>query len=166
MIFLTVGTLFPFDRLVKAVDITIAKNNGYEKVFAQIGKTNYEPKNIEYTAILENRNFAKKISDADYLISHAGIGTITMALELNKPLLVMPRRKKFKEHVNDHQVATARKFEELGHVLVAYDVEDLPDSIRKLKSFVPQKRKASPHAVANRIRRFLNSLSQFGQGQV
>ena len=84
MIFLTVGTLFPFDRLVKAVDITIAKNNGYEKVFAQIGKTNYEPKNIEYTAILENRNFDKKISDADYLISHAGIGTITRALELNK----------------------------------------------------------------------------------
>lgn len=158
MIFLTVGTLFPFDRLVKAVDITIAKNNGYEKVFAQIGKTNYEPKNIEYTAILENRNFDKKISDADYLISHAGIGTITMALELNKPLLVMPRRKRFKEHVNDHQVATARKFEELGHILVAYDVEDLPDGIHKLKNFVPRKRKANPDAVADRIRRFLNSL--------
>lgn len=158
MIFLTVGTLFPFDRLVKAVDITIAKNNGYEKVFAQIGKTNYEPKNIEYIAILENRNFDKKISDADYLISHAGIGTITMALELNKPLLVMPRRKKYKEHVNDHQVATARKFEELGHILVAYDVEDLPDGIHKLKSFIPRKRKANPDAVADRIRRFLNSL--------
>jgi len=158
MIFLTVGTLFPFDRLVKAVDITIAKNNGYEKVFAQIGKTNYEPKNIEYTAILENRNFDKKILDADYLISHAGIGTITMALDYGKPLLVMPRRKKFKEHVNDHQVATARKFEELGHILVAYDVEDLPDGIRKLKKFTPRKRKANPQAVADRIRCFLNSL--------
>ena len=158
MIFLTVGTLFPFDRLVKAVDITIAKNNGYEKVFAQIGKTNYEPKNIEYTAILENRNFDKKILDADYLISHAGIGTITMALDYGKPLLVMPRRKKFKEHVNDHQVATARKFEELGHILVAYDVEDLPDCIHKLKNFVPRERKANPDAVADRIRRFLNTL--------
>lgn len=159
MIFLTVGTLFPFDRLVKAVDITIAKNNGYEKVFAQIGKTNYEPKNIEYTAILENRNFDKKISDADYLISHAGIGTITRALELNKPLLVMPRRKKFKEHVNDHQVATARKFEELGHILVAYNVEDLSDCMRKLKNFVPRKREASPHIVAERIMRFLDNLA-------
>ena len=158
MIFLTVGTLFPFDRLVKAVDITIAKNNGYEKVFAQVGKTNYEPKNIEYTAILENRNFDKKISDADYLISHAGIGTITMALELNKPLLVMPRRKKFKEHVNDHQVATARKFEELGHILVAYTEEELPDKLRELKTFVPKLRTNQAKAVADRIAKFLNEL--------
>ncbi len=164
MIFLTVGTLFPFDRLVKAVDITIAKNNGYEKVFAQIGKTNYEPKNIEYTAILENRNFNKKISDADYLISHAGIGTITRALELNKLLLVMPRRKKFKEHVNDHQVATAEKFEELGHILVAYTEEQLPDKLKQLKSFIPRKRKANPDAVANRIRQFLNNLSESRKG--
>lgn len=158
MIFLTVGTLFPFDRLVRAVDDAVASGVVEQLVFAQIGKTNYEPKNIEYTAILENRNFDKKISDADYLISHAGIGTITMALELNKPLLVMPRRKKFKEHVNDHQVATARKFEQLGHILVAYDVEDLPDGIRKLKNFIPRKRKANPDAVADRIRQFLNSL--------
>jgi UDP-N-acetylglucosamine transferase subunit ALG13 len=158
MIFLTVGTLFPFDRLVKAVDITIAKNNGYEKVFAQIGKTNYEPKNFEYTAILENRDFAKKISDADYLISHAGIGTITMALELNKPLLVMPRRKKFKEHVNDHQLATARKFEELGHVLVAYTEEELAEKIKQLKFFVPQPRKVQAQAVVDRIAGFLNGL--------
>ena len=158
MIFLTVGTLFPFDRLVKAVDITITKNNGYEKVFAQIGKTNYEPKNIEYTAILENRNFDKKISDADYLISHAGIGTITMALELNKPLLVMPRRKKFKEHVNDHQVATARKFGELGHILVAYTEEELPDKLRELKTFVPKPRENQAKAVAERISIFLNEI--------
>ncbi len=158
MIFLTVGTLFPFDRLVKAVDITIGKNNGYEKVFAQVGKTNYEPKNIEYTAMLESKDFDKKISDADYLISHAGIGSIMMALELNKPLLVMPRRRKFREHVNDHQVATARKFEELGHVLVAYTEEELPDKLRELKTFVPKPRRNQAKTVIDRISKFLDEL--------
>ena len=73
-------------------------------------------------------------------------------------LLVMPRMRRYKEHVNDHQVATAKKFEELGHLLAVYDVKDLPDGIRKLKNFVPKERKANPDAVADRIHRFLNSL--------
>ena len=75
----------------------------------------------------------------------------------------MPRKKHFKEHVNDHQVATARKFEELGHVLVAYETEELPGKIEQLRSFVPRKREAQPQAVAERIARFLNELATNGQ---
>jgi len=36
MIFLTVGTQFPFDRLVKAVDETVRKNGLDEQIFAQV----------------------------------------------------------------------------------------------------------------------------------
>lgn len=158
MIFLTVGTLFPFDRLVRAVDEAVAEGIIDQQVFAQIGRTNYPPKNIEYVEVIDKHTFDNKVAEANYIISHAGIGSITMALENDKPTLVMPRMKRFKEHVNDHQVATARKFEELGHVLVAYDVEDFPDSICKLKNFIPKKRKANPEAVADRIYRFLSSF--------
>ena len=70
----------------------------------------------------------------------------------------MPRLKKYGEAVNDHQLAIARKFEEFGHLLVAYNVEDLPKRILELRNFVPRERKANPHAVADRIRHFLNSL--------
>jgi len=165
MIFLTVGTYpLPFDRLVKAIDIAIMKLLIEEEIFAQIGLCRYKPQNMEYVEVLEKGIFDTYLKKASGIISHAGIGTITMALDSSKPLLVMPRMKRFKEHVNDHQVATARKFEELGHVLVAYDVEDLPDRMRKLKNFIPQKRKANPEAVADRIRRFLNSLSESREG--
>jgi UDP-N-acetylglucosamine transferase subunit ALG13 len=98
------------------------------------------------------------VTEASSIISHAGIGTIKIALDNNKPLLVMPRLKKYGEVVNDHQVATARKFEELGHILAVYEAEDLPDCIRRLKDFVPTERKANPDAVADRIRDFLNNL--------
>lgn len=158
MIFLTVGTLFPFDRLVRAVDDTVAEGLIEQPVFAQIGRTNFAPENIEYVEVIDKRAFDNKVADADYIISHAGIGSITMALENAKPLLVMPRMKRYKEHVNDHQVVTARKFEELGHILVAYDVKDFPDGIRKLKNFIPRERKVNPKPVADRICRFLNSL--------
>ncbi len=158
MIFLTVGTLFPFDRLVRAVDDAVAAGLVEQPVFAQIGGTSFVPRHIEYVEILDKCTFDNKVADADYLISHAGIGSITTALGHGKPLLAMPRMKRYGEHVNDHQVGTARKFEELGHILVAYDSKDLPDGIRRLKTFVPKERKATPHAVAERIRRFLDDL--------
>ncbi len=163
MIFLTIGTQFPFDRLVKAVDNAFDEGLIDEEVFAQIGETSYKPRNFESVASLEKKTFDERFKKASALIGHAGIGTIWMALEHEKPLLVMPRLKKYGEVVSNHQVAFARKFGELGHVLVAYDVEDLPDGIRKLKSFVPRERKTNPDAVANRIHHFLNRLSEFRQ---
>ncbi len=158
MIFLTVGTQFPFDRLIKSVDQAFDGRLINEEIFAQIGETSYKPLNFESVVSLEKKLFDKRLREASSVISHAGMGTITMALKNHKPLLVMPRLKRYREHVNDHQVATARKFEELGHILAVYDAKDLPNGIRKLKNFVPRERKANPEAVADRIHRFLNSL--------
>jgi len=165
MIFLTVGTYpLPFDRLVKAIDAAIKERLIEEEIFAQIGRCSYKPQNMEYVQMLEKEAFDSYFQKASSIISHAGIGTITMALDNEKPLLVMPRLKKYGEVVNDHQVMTAKRFEELGHILVAYTEEQLPDKLKQLKSFVPRKRKANPDAVANRIRQFLNNLSESRKG--
>lgn len=158
MIFLTVGTQFPFDRFIRAVDNIFDQGLIDEEIFAQIGETSYKPRNFESVASLEKKTFDECFKKASSVMSHAGVGTITVALKNHKPLLVMPRMKRYKEHVNDHQVATAKKFEELGHILAVYDVKDLPNGIRKLKNFIPRERKASPDAIADRIRRFLNKL--------
>ena len=158
MIFLTVGTSFSFDRLVKAVDTAVGKQLIKEDVFAQIGPSKMQPKNMEYRDELDRESFGQMVRKSTALISHAGIGSITMALKYDKPLLVMPRMKKYKEHVNDHQVATAKKFEELGHVLVAYEAEELPEAIERLRNFVPLKRQACPQAVADRISQFINNM--------
>ena len=161
MIFLTVGTLFPFDRLVMAVDEAAGKGLIKEEVFAQIGKKSSEPKHIKYAHVLDKEDFDDKVRQASCMISHAGMGSITMALIHNKPLLVMPRLKRFGEHVNDHQVGTAKKFEELGHVVVAYREEDLPDKIESLRTFVPESRENQALEVTAKIKQFLDSL----QGQ-
>ena len=95
---------------------------------------------------------------ASKVISHAGIGSITMALDAAKPLLVMPRLRRYGEVVNDHQVDIARKFGQCGYLLAAYDIEELPEKIQSLKSFVPQKRNTQSEKVAERISKFLNQL--------
>jgi UDP-N-acetylglucosamine transferase subunit ALG13 len=155
MIFLTVGTQFPFDRLVKSVDQMISQNGFKEEIFAQIGESLYRPNNFEGVPFLEKRLFDKRTHEASSIISHAGVGTITIALEASKPLLVMPRLKRYGEVVNDHQVAIARKFGELGHILVAYKTEEMSGKIEQLRSFVPKKRESQAPLVVGRIRHFL-----------
>jgi UDP-N-acetylglucosamine transferase subunit ALG13 len=158
MIFLTVGTVMPFDRLVQAVDDAIAAGVIVAPVFAQIGETSLRPAHMEYAAVLDKHDFDRKVAEAEYLISHAGMGSITTALERNKRLLVMPRRRQFHEHVNDHQVATARKFGALGHVLVAYDAGEMPRRLQEIVSFTPAPRVSQADQVAGRILQFLEQI--------
>jgi beta-1,4-N-acetylglucosaminyltransferase len=159
MIFLTVGTQFPFDRLVRSVDEIIGQSGVEEEVFAQISDSSYRPQNFEAVSSLNKHLFDKYIREASGIISHAGVGTITVALEASKPLLVMPRLKHYGEVVSDHQVALAKRFELLGHVLVAYEAEELPEKIKQLRTFIPRKRRAQPQVVMERIVHFLNELS-------
>jgi UDP-N-acetylglucosamine transferase subunit ALG13 len=159
---LTVGISFPFDRLVKAIDEANDNFPINERIFAQIGNSSYQPRSFEYVHYLKKSEFDNWTRKATHIIGHAGMGTILMALDNHKPLLVMPRLRKYSEVVNDHQVAIARKFEELGHILAAYKTDDLPEKIENLKSFVPRPRKSQAESVAERISRFLTQLNTIG----
>lgn len=165
MIFLTVGTQFPFDRLVRAVDEAAGRSALEDEVFAQVGQRGYRPEHMEWVEILEREAFAERVAEARALIGHAGVGTILAALEVGKPLLVMPRLRRYGEIVNDHQVATARKFAEAGHVLAAYDEGEVLQKLVELRTFVPTLRRASPERVVARLRLFLEELARHRDGQ-
>ena len=158
MILLTLGTYpLPFDRLVRAIDEVVAQKIIDEEIFAQIGYSNYKPRYVQYEKLMEKGKFDMLFASASSLIGHAGMGSISMALNHQKPLLVMPRLRQYHEHVNDHQLHTARKFEELGHILVAYNTDELADKIKLLKTFVPKPRIPNRQGVIDRITRFLET---------
>jgi UDP-N-acetylglucosamine transferase subunit ALG13 len=144
--------------LVKAVDDLCGRGLIREPIVAQIGDSQYRPRHFEAVASLDKGAFDRRFQEASAIIGHAGMGTITMALENSKPLLAMPRRKKYGEVVNDHQVLLAIKFEALGHILLARDETELAEKIGQLASFVPKPRKVDPSAVAGRIDAFLGQV--------
>jgi UDP-N-acetylglucosamine transferase subunit ALG13 len=153
--------LFSFDRLTKAVDEAVKNGLIHQEIFAQIGKGGYKPQNFEWVEILDKDAFDQKVTNSSALLSHAGMGSISMAINNNKPLLIMPRLKKFGEHVNDHQLGTARKFEELGHVLVAYDASELHEKIKQLQSFCPKPRQNQAEAIRKRVHTFLKNIKSY-----
>ena len=157
MIFLTVGTLKPFDRLVMKVDELAGKGIIKEKVFAQIGIGAQKPENFEWIENLDKNLFDDIVGECSYMISHAGMGSILAGLNNRKPMLVMPRLHRFGEIINDHQLSTAEKFEELGHVLAVYRAGQIAEKVGQLKSFIPQTRQVHVEKVIERISNFLEN---------
>ena len=125
MIFVTVGGQMPFDRMVKTVD-KWAMDRSRGDVFAQIGSTDYRPSCIQWTRFLDPAEFKHRFKEARVIVAHAGTGSIITALQLGKPIVVMPRRASLGETRNDHQVATAEQFRRFESVVVARDEEELP----------------------------------------
>ena len=159
MIFLTVGTQFPFDRLVRAVDEALGRSALDDEVLAQVGHRGYRPRHMKWVETLEREAFGERVARARALVGHAGVGTILTALEAGKPLLVMPRLRRYGEIVNNHQVVTARKFAELGHVLMAHDEREIPAQLAALESFVPVPRHANPGGIVARLKAFLDRVA-------
>jgi UDP-N-acetylglucosamine transferase subunit ALG13 len=139
MIFVTVGTDLPFDRMVRIIDEWAAQN-GRSDVFAQIGKTDYKPSHIGSSNFLEPPQFAERFQSADIIISHAGMGTILSALRYEKPILVMPRRASLGEHRNEHQLATAQHLTKMGKINVALDDAELRQKLDRLAELKPREK--------------------------
>ena len=75
MIFVTVGTQLPFDRMIRTIDDWAAAT-GRTDVFAQIGPTKLRPRQIQFAEFLPADQCKQKIQEAKVVIAHAGMGSI------------------------------------------------------------------------------------------
>lgn len=132
MILLTVGTQLPFDRLTSAVDKWIAATSSKVEVVGQIGPSDYSPKRFQSQTFFEPDELDALASSAELIISHAGMGSIITALTKGKPIIVVPRLAELGEHRNDHQLATAKKFEGHPFVRVVFDIDKVGVAIDEL----------------------------------
>ena len=155
VIFVTVGAQMPFDRLVKTVD-QWAKDNRRDDVFAQIGQSEYRPSYIQWTNFLEPKEFKRKYEAAKVIVAHAGTGSIITALQLGKPILVMPRRANLRETRNDHQVATSEQFRRFDSVEVALDENELITKLACIDNL-----RGSPGIESNASCELLKAIREF-----
>jgi UDP-N-acetylglucosamine transferase subunit ALG13 len=164
VIFVTVGTQLPFDRLIGAVDEWAGAAAG-RSVFAQIGPSRMVPRHIEHARSISPEQCRERMAAAEAIVAHAGIGTILTALELGKPALVMPRQAEFGEHRNNHQLATARRFAELGRIGVAFDETELSARMDELWGVIPQPRinRSAPDNFVANLRSFILGQSTLPQ---
>jgi exopolysaccharide biosynthesis glucuronosyltransferase PssE len=96
------------------------------------------------------------------VVAHAGMGTIISALEVGRPILVLPRREHLGETRSDHQLATADQFARMDAVVVANDEAELIeklDSLDVLEKKAAARCEASPELIRT-IREFIGDIER------
>lgn len=105
MIFVTVGTHEQqFNRLIKEIDRLKKENLIKDNVFIQTGYSDYIPKYCKYKKFLSYDEMQEFINNADIVITHGGPASFMKSLSNKKRTIIVPRLKKFDEHVNNHQL--------------------------------------------------------------
>ena len=141
MIFVSLGTQDkPFNRIIDYV-ISLKENLKElqsEKIIIQLGQTkllksdNERIKNLENIIIydmLKPEKMKNIIKDSDIIITHAGVGTIMECLEMDKEIIVVPRKVENLEHVNNHQEEIAFEMEKKGFLTKVDTYEELENKI-------------------------------------
>lgn len=133
MIFVTVGTHEQqFDRLIKCVDELKRENTITEEVVIQSGYCTYEPQYCEWSKMFPYLKMAELIDKARIVITHGGPSSIMPVLQVAKIPIVVPRQKKYDEHVNDHQLEFAHFIQKRqGNIIVVEEIDDLQGKVEQ-----------------------------------
>lgn len=138
MIFITVGTHEqPFNRLLKSIDRLVENKVITEKIVAQIGFSTYEPQHYEWEKLYSFEKMNEFVRTARIVITHGGPSSFIMPLQIGKIPIVVPRQKKYGEHINDHQLIFCREVSKRqGNIIEVEDMERLTYVITNYDSLI------------------------------
>jgi len=134
----------PFYRLLDAVQKQIDNKVIDEEVIVQAGcSSDYKSNDMKIFDLIPLDKFDQLIQKCDVLITHGGVGTIIAGLKNNKKVIVAARLKKYKEHVNDHQLQIIENFSNAGYILSLDKFDELDKVLKQVKNFKPKKYKSN-----------------------
>lgn len=157
MIIVTVGSQnFQFNRLLKKIDELIDDGIIKDEVFAQIGVSDYRPRNFEYVDFVPQQCFLKRIKEADLVITHAGTGAIINSIKNNRKVIGVPRLSQYGEHVDDHQLQIIKEFSELNLIEPCYRIEDLDNILLNIEDKKYNKYISNTNKIIDSIKEFIS----------
>lgn len=153
MIFVTVGMhTAPFDRLISAMDSIAATID--EPVIMQIGCARIEPHHAEWFRFAPYEDMQSYCERARVVVCQ-GATSILVALHAGTPVIAVPRRREFGEHIDDHQVMFVAKMAERALVTAADNVCDLANAIAAVQPVSRDSVPAQHHALVDFTRAWL-----------
>lgn len=159
MIFVTVGSRsFQFNRLLEAIDIAVKNGEIKDEIFAQIGSSDYKPKNFNFKTYLNHDDFNEFIEKCDIVITHGGTGIIMNAIKKGKKVVAVPRLTKYKEVIDDHQLQLVREFEKMGIIIACYDCCKIGEAVQEVRKKSMVKYISNTKSIINSIEKFLSEI--------
>jgi len=160
MVFVTVGNAKQeFRRLLEAAESQASCGvlRG-EHVFIQSGHNpSFRPKYCEHAPFLSGDEFDAWMEKADLIICHGGC-TQLHAIRLGKVPVVMPRLRRYGEHVNDHQVQLVEVLHRERLIIPANEPEDLPLAIAAARLRAGSRPPLAPSSMITLVGRAIEEL--------
>ena len=161
MIFVMLGTQNnPFQRLLEEIDRLIGKKVIDEEVVVQAGYTEYQPQNGKMKIIdfMPREELDIYEQNANYIITHGGVGSIVTSLEKGKKVIAVPRLKEYNEHVNNHQKQIIETFSQQELIIGINEVSELEDALNKVSTFKVKLLESNTDNIINIIENFINKI--------
>lgn len=158
MIFITLGSQkFQFNRLLKEIDRLVGEGKISEGVFAQIGYSDYKPKNYRYNEFLDREKFIEIIDKCDKVITHGGTGAIITAVKSGKKVIAIPRLAKYGEHVDDHQLQITKQFSEMNLIIGIKEISDIEESLKLADIYEFNSYISNTNSIIREIEKFIKN---------
>jgi len=161
MIFASVGSMLPFDRLTRAVD-EWAGANPATPVFLQIGAGQYLPRHAQWARMVTHDDYLRRLRQCDLFVAHVGIGSIIQALEIGTRMVMLPRLASLGEHTTEHQLHTAAHFGDSPGLTIVDTTQALQAAMSEFagRPLTRERRIAAfaPTHMTDRIRHFINDM--------
>ena len=162
-IFVAVGTFrLGFDRLLKEVDRLMEEGIIKEKLIAQIGHTQYTPKNYKWFKFLAGSAYEDLLRKSGLIITHDGAGTIAKAMKYKKSLIIVPRLQRYGEVAYDNKFELAKELEERFGIPIVEEMPDLEKALEKSK-IVKYRLLSSNEKMIGIIQEELNKMEKCGK---
>ena len=162
MIYVTVGTHEqPFNRLVQCVDELKGKGIIEDEVVIQYGFSDYAIKNCTHKQLFGQHEMIENYEKARMIIMHGGPSSMIQSIQDGKIPIVVPRQKKFGEHINDHQLEFCRAVSErYDNIILIENIDDLENVIVNYDEIAGTKKAAG----FNNNAKFIEGLNRIVDG--
>jgi UDP-N-acetylglucosamine transferase subunit ALG13 len=133
-LFVTLGTIKPY-RFDAVIDSVLSTGLADDRTVWQLGATTRRLLPGKAVSQMCGSEFVREARAADVVVTHAGVGTIMHLVEMGIYPVVVPRRAKRREHVDDHQVQIAHLLQSRAISMVAEADELRADDIIEASAF-------------------------------
>lgn len=158
LMFVTVGTVLPFDRLIDMVTELRARGEIPEELVIQAGAGGRAPADIKSYETMPFEDMLAILRDADIVVCHAGTGSLITALREGCRVIAVPRESGRGEVYDDHQEEICQAFAARGMITVARTVAELSDALKEARARTPVVATANPGPLIKHIDGILSQI--------
>ncbi len=157
LVFVTVGTVLTFDRLVAMVGRLHKSGAFTESVLVQTGRAGMRLEGIETVETLSFEQMQEVLAKAKIVICHGGSGSLITALRQGCRVISVPRLVEHNESYDDHQTEILQSFAKRNLITLANSDAELADALIRARSQTPVTATTNPVDLIRHLKALIES---------